>query len=149
MSGQTIYGYVGGNPLSKIDPTGEIAFALPAVPAIVEGVAYVGSAAAAAYAAHHMTQPSDKDLQRDIEKEANRREYKNICSEPPPPGLDPCELAKWNLRKSQMCKDARNENTNRWWGGTDTRHSSQLTRDLDNTIRNAEKAVERACRCEK
>lgn len=31
--------------------------------------------------------PSDIDLQQAIEKEANRREYKNICSEPQPPGL--------------------------------------------------------------
>jgi RHS repeat-associated protein len=147
--GVNTYTYAEGNPLGKVDPTGQFAILIPAIPAIAEAVAYVGSAAATAWVAHQMTQHTDKDLQREIEKEANRREYKNICSEPPPPGLDQCELAKWNLRKAQMCKAARNENTKRWWGGEDTRHSSQLSIDLDNAIRNAERAVERACRCEK
>jgi hypothetical protein len=78
-----------------------------------------------------------------IEREANRREYKNRCSEPPPPGLDPCELAKWNLKKAQDCKALRQANTNRWWNGVDNQHDPQLARDLDAAIRNAENAVKR------
>ena len=90
---------------------------------------------------------SDPELQKQIAQEANRREYKRICEEPPPPGLDPCERAKWNLRKTQACKAARNENTKRWWGGEDNRHSPQLAQDLENAIRNAQAAVVRACTC--
>lgn len=92
--------------------------------------------------------PSDPALQQEIEREANRREYKNRCSEPPPPDLvDPCERAIWNLRKARDCKALRDANTNRWHEGIDDRHSPQLATDLDRQISNAEKAVERLCRC--
>ena len=87
------------------------------------------------------------ELGRDIAREANRREYKRICDEPPPPGLDPCELARWKLRKAKNCKAAREEHTRRWWGGRDARHSRQLFDDLDRAIRNAENEVMRKCGC--
>jgi len=89
--------------------------------------------------------PSDPVLQQQIEKEANAREYHRRCNEPPPPGLDPCERAKWMLKKAQECKAMRIENTNRWWGGVDSQHNPQLFRDLDNAIKNAQDAVDRLC----
>jgi len=92
---------------------------------------------------------TDPALQEAIEREANRREYKNRCNEPPPPGLDPCELARWNLRKAQDCKDLRQANTERWWGGADAKHDPQLARDLDQAIRNASAAVANQCKCKR
>jgi RHS repeat-associated protein len=50
------YTYADNDPLTKIDPTGDIAIAIPAIPVIIEAVSYVGSAAATAYAAHKITQ---------------------------------------------------------------------------------------------
>ncbi|MNN55938.1 hypothetical protein D3C81_1708430 [compost metagenome] len=90
----------------------------------------------------------DPDLQEEIEKEANRREYKNRCSETPPPGLTPCERAKWNLQKAKDCKALREANTKRWWSGVDEYHDPQLAQDLDNAIKNAERAVKNACKNE-
>ena len=88
---------------------------------------------------------SDSALQEGIEREANRREYKNRCNEKPPAGLDPCERAKWNLRKAKDCKNLRQANTDKWWSGADERHSPELARDLDNAISRAERAVKRIC----
>lgn len=144
---------MGGNPLGFTDPSGlvpnpaEGACALGPNPICIGGVAVdaITSAIALAVASN----VASNSLQKDIEKEANRREYKNICNEPPPPGLDPCELAKWKLNKAQACKDARDANTNRWWGGVDNQHNSQLAEDLNNAIRNAQASVERACKCPK
>ena len=111
-SGPTIFTYVEGNPLIDVDPLGLIKKG----PGITTGCANPANAAALAEAGMSPC-PSDPALQQEIEKEANRREYKRICNAPPPPGLDQCELAKWNLGKAQACQNAREENTKKWWGG--------------------------------
>ena len=90
---------------------------------------------------------SDKELQVAIEQEANRREYKNKCNEPPPTGLDQCELAKWNLDKAQACKDLRNANSQRWYGGPDQRHIDHMVNVVDPQIAAAKRAVESSCPC--
>lgn len=154
------YGYTFQNPTKFIDRDGRFAF-LAVAPAFFGGgsaaaggatfgsfagaATFFGSAGLAGY--YFNKYFSDSDLQQEIEREANRREYKNICKEPPPPGLDPCELAKWKLRKALICRAARKENTNRWWGGVDDQHSDQLAQDLDRAVQNAEAAVKRNCKC--
>lgn len=90
-------------------------------------------------------QEFQRSLQEEIERGANRLEYKARCSEPPPPGLDPCERAKWELAKARDCKALRKANTDRWWGGQDTLHSPQLAEDLEAQIRKAERAIARNC----
>jgi RHS repeat-associated protein len=164
------YGYADGDPVTNQDPTGQFVFPAPAVPVatgtIAAPIAAVAAAGIAGYAfgtaIYDASSTQIQDAidwalnahqvdwvdQQNIEREANRREYKNRCSEPPPPNLNPCELAKWKLKRAQDCKALRNANTARWWGGTDTQHDPQLSRDLDSAISNAEKAVARACKCQ-
>jgi RHS repeat-associated protein len=141
--GLNTYGYALQNPISNYDPDGRFAFVLVA-PALGQGLVDLAAVGVAAWSLSN----SDADLQRDIEKEANRREYKNRCSEPPPPGLDACEKAKWKLNKAKACKQLRQANTDRWWGGGDDVHNPQLPFDLDQAIQRAEKAVKRQCKNE-
>jgi RHS repeat-associated protein len=154
------YAYAGKNPLSNTDPSGGfVATTLNpygAAAAVGFGIGTLiydlfGSQIqdvleeVIPYPSSDAAPPSDPTLQQEIERKANEREYHRRCSEPPPPGLDPCERAKWMLKKAQECKAMRIENTNRWWGGVDSRHDPQLFRDLDNAIKNAQDAVDRLC----
>jgi hypothetical protein len=94
---------------------------------------------------------SDVVLQQEIEKAANRQQDHSRCDEPPPPGLDPCERAKWKLKKAKDCKALRQEFTNKWYNGQfDDDHAKHMEQ-LDNEMRNAERAIKHSCKneCEK
>jgi hypothetical protein len=133
---------VGGDPLSFVDPNGlQVIIVVPGRrPPIVDPDFPPG------VGPNQGPTTSDSDLQRQIEKEANRREYKNACNEPPPPGLNDCERAKWELKKWRSCKTLREANTNRWWGGQDTQHNAQMMTDIEINISRAERAVRRICK---
>lgn len=88
----------------------------------------------------------DPDLQREIEKTANQREAHRICDEPPPPGLTHRELARWNLTKMLRCKQARNNLSNKWFGGPDQDHIDHITNNVDPAIERYRNAVDKLCK---
>ena len=55
--GINTFAYGAADPTRSVDPTGKFVLVLPWIPPILEGLAYLGTAAGAAWAAHELTKP--------------------------------------------------------------------------------------------
>lgn len=180
MSGgsYSTYAYAGGSPANNIDPSGNFVFPVPppvaapiatSVAAAAVGAAvgygigtwiYNANATAIQDALEQQFPYSPTDApweqqdwvdQQNIERKANAREVHGICDAQPPPNMDPCTAAKWELATAKSCKAVRQAMTDKWYGGvTDAVHAGQNAQ-VDNRIKRAEKAVEHACKpgCQK
>jgi RHS repeat-associated protein len=67
--GINTYSYGFNNPTRYVDPDGRIAFVIPFLPAIGEGLLYLGSAAATAWAACEVIDAVEKEKKRCAEAE--------------------------------------------------------------------------------
>jgi|HubBroStandDraft_2_1064218.scaffolds.fasta_scaffold16294_1 RHS repeat-associated protein len=67
--------------------------------------------------------------------------YKKRCNEPPPPGLSPCDLARWKLQRNQDCRNMRQDWDDKWSPG---RHSNDIS-NLDRSIANLQAWIEKNC----
>jgi RHS repeat-associated protein len=69
--------------------------------------------------------------------------YKNRCNQPPPPGLSPCDLARWKLQRNRDCRNMRQAWDDRWMPG---RHANDIA-NLDRSIANLEAWIKQNCGC--
>jgi RHS repeat-associated protein len=84
-------------------------------------------------------------LAQTIELSSNQMEVKNICREPVPKNLTPCETAKWKLVKALRCELARTRIANKFFGGLDQRHIDH-GKTVTNQVNSARELVDRHCR---
>ncbi|MFS6771462.1 hypothetical protein WHL36_14465, partial [Staphylococcus aureus] len=70
--------------------------------------------------------------------------YKSAYRQPPPDGLDPCEKAKWQLAREEALLVDRIAWDAQWGPGT----HAQAIQESENAVRNAQKRVEKACKCQ-
>ena len=140
-----MYGYVSGNPVSNSDPTGMLTGA---------DVMSAVKAAAATDAAGGGPEDPAGDVAAVIaaiavlveaaaqEKQAEYIKYKARCNQPPPPGLDPCENAKWRLQRNIDCYNMRKAWDAKWGPGNG--HAAALV-NAQQSIDNAQADVDKHC----
>ena len=78
---------------------------------------------------------------QEVEKQLEYENYKNICNQQPPPNLDKCEEARWQLRKAKQCRDLRQAWDDRWFPG---RHAQEI-KNWNRRVKNLEKWIEKNC----
>jgi len=69
--------------------------------------------------------------------------YKNRCNQPPPPGLSPCDLARWKLQRNRDCRNMRQSWDDNWMPG---RHATDIA-NLDRSVQNLEAWIKQNCAC--
>ena len=134
QGGLNTYSYSLENPVHNTDPTGEF------VPAIIGGLTWLyrgyrtyraaqvavnttGAAAAASVAANGIDNARTRQAEHDA--------YKAVCNQSPPPGLDPCALAKWKRNRNQQCTNMRQAWDDKWQPGRHAKDIDNLRRSLE------------------
>ncbi|WP_457334618.1 RHS repeat domain-containing protein [Rhizobacter sp. P5_C2] len=82
--------------------------------------------------------------EQEQEKQLDYELYKWRCDDDkPPPGLDKCEAAKWQLERAQQCLAQRQRWDDKWMPG---RHD-QAIQDVTRRVARWERAVRNECKC--
>ncbi|MDY6993117.1 MAG: hypothetical protein SVR94_11010 [Pseudomonadota bacterium] len=143
--GQTLnrFAFVTGNPLTKIDPSGQWFWLV--IPGLCSGggcEAIIASIWFGTWWAtnnlnnngimYNESSQSGSVNWDEVQKKTDHANYHRTCDRLPPPGLTPCEKAKWEYRQAKACHEKRQAWEDRW-GDASTREPH--TRALANVKR--------------
>jgi RHS repeat-associated protein len=149
VGGINTYGYAGGNPITGFDPDGKFFFLIP----IVVEAAEIGEVGYTVYRAYRVARTgyalakaisAADQAQKDIDHD----NYHNTCDQPEPPGLTPCESARWQYRQAMSCQRKRKEWEERWGTPQSKEPHDRALENVKNRLRNAAANIARFCGCE-
>ncbi|MFE8647286.1 RHS repeat domain-containing protein, partial [Sphingomonas sp. NCPPB 2930] len=79
--------------------------------------------------------------QQASDRQKEYENYKRVCNESPPPGLDKCAEAAWKLKRNKSCRNLRKDWDDKWQPG---RHDADIE-NLDRGINNLEEWISKNC----
>jgi RHS repeat-associated protein len=75
---------------------------------------------------------------------AERKSYKQRCTEPSPPGLGGCDRLRWMLQRNKDCKRMREDYSRKWFGDNEPGHMIEIA-NLARSIEKLELEIATAC----
>lgn len=133
--GINTYGYVGGNPLSYVDPSGLVPNPAEGAclggpnPICIGGVATdILTNAALGLAAMGIVNDANDSSGKLADKAAERKEYSRVCKSPIPPTGDKCKDAQANLDRLKQCLQLRENFAQKWYSNDiDVGHQTEIS----------------------
>ncbi|MBL8299632.1 MAG: RHS repeat protein [Rhodanobacteraceae bacterium] len=141
--GVNTYGYTLQNPGKFSDPDGLAAAAVCLVPPVTAVCASAANAIINVVGICIVLAIGNA-AEDSIAQANDRRAYSKRCTESPPPGLSPCEEARWKLKRNQDCRRMRQSFSDRWHGGPDASHAGEIE-NLDRAIEKLENYIRDNC----
>jgi len=142
------------NPISGADPTGQfVAPGLPGPTAAVTVAWYggyaIGTGIYAAYS-NQIGNALDRVTGRtaawdEIQKQLDHTNYHRACDRPPPPGLNPCEEARWQYRQAMKCQSLRQDWQARWGTPESAEPHQNALNEVKNRLKNAAADIAKYC----
>jgi hypothetical protein len=96
----------------------------------------------------HIYDLTHQDEQADWDATQQRIDHKNYhraCDRPPPPGLDPCEEARWRYRQAMKCQRLRQDWEDRWGTSETAKSHAEALRQVKQRLKNAAEDIARFC----
>ena len=125
-AGPNTFGYALSNPIRNIDPTGEFAFAIPAIiEACIALAPQVGIGVGVGLA---MAVPGDTSQGNSDARQRDYETYKRRCDEPPPPNLSGCALLAWLINRQRDCVRLRQDWDDKYQPG---RHAIEIQNQIN------------------
>jgi RHS repeat-associated protein len=146
IDGPSVYAYAGGSPWMNVDPRGQYAF--PPLPAPVLGPALPPTLPLSPL----IPLPGGPSLgpepytpipspEGESTPGADNKHYHRVCDQPPPPGLDRCDLARWKLGRAKACVTLRKDWRDKYGPNP---HDNQI-QQREREIQNLEREVQQHC----
>jgi RHS repeat-associated protein len=138
VDGPSVYGYAGGSPIRSVDRDGRyqtgptiVRPPIPFPPSLVPPTLTLPDPYVPPPNPYPNPTPGTE-----------RKYYHQVCDQPPPPNLDPCQLALWKLGRARECLRLRKKFRDDYG---DADHDVQIP-EREEEVRRAEEEVKYRCR---
>jgi hypothetical protein len=81
----------------------------------------------------------------EAQKDIDHKNYHRTCDRPPPPGLTPCQEARWQYRQAKACMRKRQDWEDRWGNAKTKAPHQRAMNQVKQRMKNAAQNIMKYC----